>query len=139
MPNSRGQNTGIFALANSLAHSGQLSHRDWSWWRSANDWLNTAYTDPATIDPTLFDKTRNPVVTCWFKSTANGLLDRLPGYLALLDRHEVAWTVRRSRRPGHILYEDHVQVVVAPFHHSPDIGTSGHRWFHDRTDNAANT
>ncbi|WP_234821281.1 hypothetical protein [Mycobacteroides abscessus] len=30
VPNSRGQNTGIFALANSLAHSGQLSRRDWS-------------------------------------------------------------------------------------------------------------
>jgi len=54
------------------------------------------------------------MVTCWFKSSADHLLRRLPGYLALLDRHGVAWTEHTSSEPGHILYEDAVQVVVAP-------------------------
>lgn len=116
--NGRGQNAGIFALANDLARSGRLTPDEWSWWRSANDWFNAAYTDPATVDPTLFDKTKTPVATCWFKSTAPHLLDRVPGYLALLDRYGIAWTARRSNRPGHILYDDDVQVVVIP--HAPN-------------------
>lgn len=111
---SRGENIGIFALANDLAWSGRLSTSDWSWWRSSNDWFNAAYTDPATVDPTLFDKTRTPAVTCWFKSTASHLLDRIPGYLTLLDRYGVAWTVRGTSEPGQILYHDDVQVVAVP-------------------------
>lgn len=42
------------------------------------------------------------------------LLGRVPGYLALLDRYGVAWAERRSNKPGHVLYEEAVQVVVAP-------------------------
>jgi len=57
---------------------------------------------------------KKPRITCWFKSSADHLLGRLPGYLALLDRHGVAWTEHTSSEPGHILYEDAVQVVVAP-------------------------
>lgn len=91
-----------------------LSPSDWAWWRSNNDWLDAAYVDPATIDPTLFDPAKKPRITCWFKSSADHLLGRLPGYLALLDRHGVAWTEHTSSEPGHILYEDAVQVVVAP-------------------------
>jgi hypothetical protein len=78
-PNSRGTYTGIFGLANGLARSGRLSPTDWSWWRTNNDWLDAAYPDPATVDPTLFDKTKNPIVTCWFKDTAAHLLDRVDG------------------------------------------------------------
>lgn len=112
--NSRGQNPGIFALANALAHSGQLSPGDWLWWRSANDWFNAAYPNPATIDSTLFDQTRNRLVACWFKSTATHLLERVPDYLALLDRYGIACTMRRSDRPGRIVYEDDDQIVVVP-------------------------
>ena len=50
---------------------------------------------------------------CWFKLTATHLLERVPGYLALLDRYGVAWVERRSDAPGRVLYEDEVQIVVA--------------------------
>lgn len=115
VPNNHGENAGIFSMANDLAWSGRLSASDWSWWRSSNDWFNAAYADPATVDPTLFDKTKNPTVSCWFKSTADHLLERVPGYLALLERHGIPWAVRRTSQPGRILYHDDVQVVVAPF------------------------
>ena len=112
--NSRGGHTGIFGLANGLARSGQLSPSDWAWWRSNNDWLDAAYPDPALIDPALFGPATHAVATCWFKGTADHLLSRVPGYLALLDRYGVPWAARRSNDPGHVLYEDAVQVVVAP-------------------------
>ena len=113
VPNNRGGHTGIFGLANGLARSGRLHPGDWTWWRASNDWLNAAYIDPATVDPTLFDRTINPIATCWFNSTATHVLDRVPGYLALLDRYDTPWRMARSENPGPRLYEDDVQVVVA--------------------------
>lgn len=55
--NSCGNHTGVFGLAKSH----RLSPRDRAWWRENNDWLNAAYPDPATVDPTLFDRTLNPL------------------------------------------------------------------------------
>ncbi|MBB4686757.1 hypothetical protein [Amycolatopsis jiangsuensis] len=107
--------TGIFGLANRLARTGQLSSQDWAFWRAGNDWFDAAYPDPAAVDPTLFDKAVNPVVSCWFKeSTAGHLLARVPGHLALLDRYGVGWVERRSPDPGVVLYLDDVQIVVRP-------------------------
>jgi hypothetical protein len=34
---SRGAKPGVFALANGLAHSGELSTDDYAWWRESND------------------------------------------------------------------------------------------------------
>ncbi len=106
--------TGIFGLANGLARSGRLTPADRTWWRAANDWYDAAYPDPGTVDPTLFDKTVNPVVSCWFRESATHLLAKVPGYLALLDRYGVRWVERRSQDPGVILYADDVQIVVRP-------------------------
>ena len=111
-PNAQGRHSGIFALANGLARSGRFSDADWAWWRANNDWLDAAYPDPATADPTLFDG--SVPVSCWFKDTATHLLDRVPGYLDLLDRYRVGWVERRSDNPGWIRYQDDVQVVVTP-------------------------
>ena len=114
VPNDRGGYTGVFGLANGLARSGILSAADLAWWRAANDWYDAAYPDPASIDPTLFDQARHPGTTCWFADSAEHLLCRVPGYLALLDRYGIAWRERRSADPGLIRYRDDVQIVVHP-------------------------
>ena len=114
MPNVGGRCPGIFALANGLARCGRLTEVDWAWWRLNNDWLNAAYPDPALTDPSLFDPSMHPVVSCWFKAGVHRVLHRVPGYLNLLDRYDVAWIERRSLDPGKILYEDDFQVVVTP-------------------------
>ncbi|MCS7475405.1 hypothetical protein ACFFQW_15580 [Umezawaea endophytica] len=107
--------TGIFGLANGLARSGRLTPEDRAFWRAGNDWYDAAYQDPGAVDPALFDKTVNPVVSCWFReSAAAHLLARVPAYLALLDRYGVGWVERRSHDPGVVLYADDVQIVVRP-------------------------
>ncbi|WP_020521487.1 hypothetical protein [Catelliglobosispora koreensis] len=121
--NEHGRRVGIFGLANGLARSGKLSAEDWKWWRANNDWLDAAYADPGKVDATLFDKSVNPHVTCWFKDSAGHLLERVPGYLALLDRYDVAWVEVRSSDPGVVLYEDDVQIVVAA-HRTTELGTA---------------
>jgi hypothetical protein len=112
--NARGIRVGIFGLANGLARNGALSPEDHQWWLSANAWYDAAYPDPNLIDPTVYDRTLNLHAQAWFKTTAVHLLERIPGYLDLLNRYGVPWEELRSAAPGHVLYEDDVQVVVRP-------------------------
>jgi len=114
---ARGSHPGVFGLANGLARDNKLGLADRLWWRWANDVLDRSYPDPAQADPSLFDRARHPVTSCWFRDTAVDLLAWLPGYLDLLDRHGVAWQRLRSADPGVILYADAVQIVVRPYRH----------------------
>jgi len=123
--NSRGTNPGVFALANGLAHSGKLSFDDYALWRENNDWMNAAYADPSKIDGTLFDRSINPRTECWFRTSAQHLVTRVHEYLALLDRYGVRWIERREDEPGRILYEDDVQIVVAPFSSTDPVTRCG--------------
>ncbi len=112
--NSRGIYVGIFGLANGLARNGRLADQDYRWWQEANAWYDAAYPDPNLIDPTVYDRTQNQHAQAWFKISATHLLARIPGYLELLDRYGVQWDELSSSNPGHVLYEDDVQVVVSP-------------------------
>lgn len=113
-PNGRGTHPGIFALANGLANTGMLSDDDWAAWRHANDRFDSAYVDPATVDASVYDREINPTAQSWFKSTAKHLIADLHFYEDLLRRHEIEFQVLRSDDPGTLLYEDEVQIVVAP-------------------------
>lgn len=111
----RGHFPGIFALANGLARDGRLTAEEWRFWRTNNDWYDAAYPDPTKVDPTVYDHDINPGAVAWFKSTADELLARVPGYLDLLAAHGVACVRLRSTvAPGRVVYEDAVQIVVVP-------------------------
>ncbi|WP_120002844.1 hypothetical protein [Nesterenkonia muleiensis] len=111
-PNRHGHKPGVFALVNGLAKSGRLSDQDWAWWRASNDWYNGAYTNPADVDPDVFNSTVHPGAAAYFKLSAAHLLERVPGYLNLLDKHGVAHECLRTSAPGRIVYEDQVQIVA---------------------------
>ncbi|MCI9887987.1 hypothetical protein JT358_05865 [Micrococcales bacterium 31B] len=113
--NRRGSRPGIFALANGLARDNRLSPDDHAWWLAANYWCNAAYADPSTRDPSVYDHVINPGARSWFKlDAAAHLLDRVAGYLDLLDRYGVAWQRLETTAPGRIVYEDDVQIVAVP-------------------------
>ena len=117
-PGRRGTHAGVFALANGLARTGRLSSVDHAWWRAGNAWYEAELPNPGRVDPSLFDRERNPVVSCWFRATAGEALERVDGYLGLLSRYATPWRLRRSPDPGRVLYEDEFQVMVAPDRHS---------------------
>ncbi|WP_405797248.1 hypothetical protein [Streptomyces sp. NBC_01506] len=53
--------------------------------------------------------------TAWFKSTADELLARVPGYLDLLAAHDVACVRLTSPVvPGRVVHEDEHQIVTVP-------------------------
>lgn len=113
-PNRRGSYPGVFALANGLARDGKLSDQDWVAWRKANDYFDSAYTDPSTVDKLIYDRAVNPSAQSWFKRSATDLIAGVEFYTDLLGRYGIGWQVLYSNDPGLVLYEDDVQVVVAP-------------------------
>ena len=113
-PSPSGRYPGVFALANGLAHDGLLTADEHAWWRNNNDWFESAYMDPGPVDQRIFDRNVHPHTACWFKhGAADHLLERLSGYLALLDKYGVGWVRLLSEAPGRIIYEDDVQIVVS--------------------------
>jgi hypothetical protein len=59
-PNSRGAFIGIFGLVNGLAHEGVLTAEEERFRRTNNAWYDAAYTDPSTVDPTIYDRASTP-------------------------------------------------------------------------------
>lgn len=66
------------------------------------------------MDGSIYDRAINPSAQSWFKRTASDLLVRVEFYTDLLHRYDVGWQVLYSDDPGKVLYEDEVQIVVAP-------------------------
>ena len=112
--NARGIFSGVFALVNGLHFARQLSDEQAALRREIHDWFNANLTNPADLDPRVFDRTRYPVTLSWFKTSARACLAKLPPYLTILDEHGVGYERVRSHAPGRIVYEDELQVVVAP-------------------------
>ncbi|MGV9236522.1 hypothetical protein [Streptomyces nigra] len=115
--NDRGRFTGVFGLVNNLAREGRLSEEQEAFRRLNNEWYDAAYTDPSTVDATVYDDEVNPGAAAWFKPSATHLLARVPGYLEILAAQGVDCQVLRSTDPGQVVYEDDVQIVVVPYAH----------------------
>jgi hypothetical protein len=114
-PNSRGAFIGIFGLVNGLAHDGLLTPGEETFRRTNNAWYDAAYTNPSTVDPTIYDRTLNPLAASWFRTgVADWLLAPLPGYLNILRNHNEPCIKVHSDNPGRIIYSDAHQIVVVP-------------------------
>lgn len=112
-PNQHGAHVGLFGMVNVLGRHGMLAPDEEQFRREANAWYEAAYPDPCRANPNAYD---HPRTASWFRSSATSLLTRIPGYLAILDSHRIAWQQLVTSDPGRIVYEDAVQVVaVAPY------------------------
>jgi hypothetical protein len=112
---ARGHFPGIFALVNGLARDGALTAEQEKFRRANNDWYDAAYPEPSSVDPTVYDHEVNPGAVAWFKETSTTLIERVPGYLEVLDAHGVACERVVSEDPGRVVYEDEWQIVVVPY------------------------
>ena len=108
----KGRYVGVFGLVNGLARTGRLTETQERFRRANNDWYDASYTDPGTVDPSVYDHESHPGAAAWFKASAVHLIERVAGYLAILDAHGIAWVRLDSEDPGRIIYEDADQVVV---------------------------
>jgi len=111
----RGRHIGVFGLVNMLGRRGRLSEADERFRVEANAWYDAAYTNPAEVDPRVYDESVHPLTATWFKTTADHLVDRVDAYLELLERYDVPCVrLEAGTVPGRLVYEDEYQVVVVP-------------------------
>ncbi|WP_233621643.1 hypothetical protein [Amycolatopsis sp. WAC 04182] len=108
----RGNFTGVFGLVNGLARAGRLTVEQEAFRRANNDWYDANFINPAHTDPRVYDAEVNPGAAAWFKATARVFIERVDGYLAILETHGIPCETVRSANPGRIVYEDEYQVVV---------------------------
>ncbi|MGW6730925.1 hypothetical protein ACWF9G_33940 [Nocardia sp. NPDC055029] len=113
-PNPHGRFPGVFALVNGLSSEGRLTVEQERFRRSGNDWFADHLVNPYEVDRRVYDRDRHPGAAAWFKSTALPMIDRVSGYLDILDTHGIAWERLDSDTPGIILYEDPQQIVAMP-------------------------
>jgi hypothetical protein len=104
-----GLKIGVFGLINILGRNGMLTPGEERFRRENNDWYDATYPNPD-----VYASGVDPLAECWFKVTAGELVDRVNGYLAILDAHSIAWEEARTADPGQIVYEDAYQVVAVP-------------------------
>ena len=115
-PNAEGRHPGFLGLINNLSKAGRLTAEQEEFRRTNHAWYESHYTNPATVDPTVYDHSINPGATAWFKESAEALVARAARYLEVLEAHGVRCDKLVSRHaPGKIIYEDADQVVVVPF------------------------
>lgn len=117
--NERGMFTGVFGLVNGLARAGRLSVEQEAFRRTNNDWYDANFINPAQVDPSVYDTALNPGAMAWFKATAHVFIERVDGYLSILDTHGIPCVKVASAYPGTVIYEDEYQVVAVPLKDLP--------------------
>ncbi|WP_203612464.1 hypothetical protein [Amycolatopsis sp. SID8362] len=114
-PDTEGRHPGFFGLINNLSRAGRLTAEQEEFRRTNHAWYESRYTNPATIDPAVYDHAINPGATAWFKQSAEELIARAAGYLEILEAHGIGCAKLVARdTPGRIIYEDADQIVVVP-------------------------
>ncbi len=114
-PNVEGRHPGFFGLINNLSKAGRLTGGQEEFRRTNHAWYEAHYTNPTTVDPTVYDHSINPGATAWFKASAEALVNRAAGYLEILAAHGVrCHRLVSLQPPGKIIYEDEAQIVVVP-------------------------
>jgi hypothetical protein len=111
---TEGRHSGVFGLVNGLYRRGELTDEQAVFRRANNDWYNANMIDPGKTAPEVYDMALHPRAVAWFKESAVEMIERVAGYLEILDAHGVAWELLRSTDPGRILYEDVHQIIAEP-------------------------
>lgn len=113
MPHNKrdGVMLGVFATVNTLFKQGRLTPEQVAFRRASNDWFDANMPLPTDVNPDLYSEAI-PHCVAWFKRSATIHLERVPGYLRVLEAHGVEWVELVTDDPGTILYEDAYQVVA---------------------------
>jgi len=111
-----GEEKGIFTLAYQLLRKGALFEHEELEIRKSLRWFGKNL--PL---PTKFSRKRNVSHKkthgiSWIKSDSEEALKHLWSVKSILENHGYTIDVKKTDRPGYIVYEDEHQVVAEPFH-----------------------
>ncbi|MFF0358943.1 MULTISPECIES: hypothetical protein [unclassified Nocardia] len=113
-PDRWGRFPGVFALVDGLSAAGRLTVAQERFRRVGNEWLTTHLVNPYAPHRQSDGRRLHPRASAWFTSTAADAIDRVGGYLDILDEHGIAWARLDTDTPGVIVYDDPRQVLAVP-------------------------
>src|SRR3569833_628992 len=114
-PDDEGRHPGFFGLINNLSRSGRPTPEQEELRRTNHAWYEAHYTNPAPVDPAVYDHAGNPGATAWFKESAEALVARAAGYLEILGAHGIRCDrLVAPEPPWRVIYEAEDQIVVVP-------------------------
>ncbi|MGI9167857.1 MAG: hypothetical protein ACR2G5_16010 [Pyrinomonadaceae bacterium] len=104
---------GLFCAASELRWTDDLPQYEFDALSELRDWFDIHLESPIHQLPR---SCRYELAVCWFKPTAREHLVRAWEMVTILERNDVLiWTIK-SRRTGHIYYEDEAQIFAVPSH-----------------------
>jgi len=106
----QGVASGIFHATYRLVRNGRFEEGERLWWEEEMTWFEKFL--PAT--QTLRDRR----AVCWFRPDAGEALSRMWRMVTLVEREGIPVRVYHSRRPGHVIYTDALQIAAVPYRDS---------------------
>ncbi len=101
---------GLFCAASQLCSNG-LPQYEFDALSELRDWFDRHLESPSDHLPRTC---RYELAVCWFKPTAREHLARAWEMITILERNDILiWTIK-SRKAGHIYYEDDAQIFAVP-------------------------
>jgi hypothetical protein len=106
---------GPFQVAYGLRGAGLLEDHELLWFEEVMGWFDDHLVAPQD-GPGAWTWTsgRHARAIFWFKSDAREAIQRMRLLLCMLRHHGIALRLLRTRRPGHVVYEDAHQVGAIP-------------------------
>jgi len=102
---------GLFCAASQLNWTDGLPQYEFDALSELRGWFDTHLESPIDHLPRTCRYER---AVCWFKPTAREYLTRAWEMVTILERNDVLiWTIK-SRKTGHIYYEDDAQIFAVP-------------------------
>ena len=110
-----GKHKGIFTLAHDLIETNTLSKHEEDNLKELLKWLSKNLPIPTRFSKNRNNSHKENISTSWIKDSANDIIAKIWEIKHVLETHEITIDVLRSKKPGYIVYEDDVQIVVDPF------------------------
>ena len=107
------KSAGLFCAASKLRWSDDLPRYEFEALCEIRDWFDQYLASPFDYLPR---HPRYDLAICWFKDHAKEHIEKAWELIAILERNDVPiWTIK-SRRAGHVYYEDDAQVFARPYY-----------------------
>jgi hypothetical protein len=108
-----GCRAGIFQAINELKNCGDLRPYEKDHMREVLDWFNENLETPTSLVRSRYHGPHIKAI-CWFKDSARDHIARMWEIVAVLEQHDIAVSLIKTRRPGYVSYEDRYQIAAEP-------------------------
>ena len=104
---------GIFAAMGNLKRMGVMTAKEGIWYQETAAWFNDNLANPTCFDIPVSDDIKF-IANSWFIDSPSEYLVKSYKVIALLEKYGIEVYIKRSKKPGRVIYSDRLQVVAIP-------------------------